>query len=160
MKEQRTVNALVETSVVKGQRYAEGYAAIFNKRSNDLGGFMEIVTPGAFGKTLKESDVRALWNHNTEHVLGRINAGSLELSADSKGLHYRIALPDTSYARDLSALLERRDVNQTSFTFRTVHDYWDRTEWGMPLRYLHDVQLIEVGPVSFPAYTETTAGME
>lgn len=136
-----------------------GYAAVFNSRSQNLGGFVETIEPGTFRKTIGESDIRALWNHNADHVLGRNRSGTLRLSEDSTGLQYEVDLPDTSQARDLRELIERGDVNQSSFGFTTLDDSWGLTDDDFPLRSLREVQLFDVSPVTYPAYLDATIGM-
>lgn len=157
--ERRMVPGEVETRAKGSSIWVEGYASVFEKRSGNLGGFLEVVKPTAFNKTLREADVRALWNHDPQYVLGRTGAGTLELSVDTSGLYYRSLLPNTSYARDLAALLERRDVRESSFTFFKVQDEWDLTEEGYPQRSLVEVGLIDVAPVTFPAYPDATSGV-
>lgn len=157
--ERRTTHGEVEARAKGSNIYVEGYASVFEKRSGNLGGFIERVKPSAFNKTIREADVRALWNHDPQYVLGRSGAGTLELSIDNSGLYYRSLLPNTSYARDLAELLERRDVRESSFTFFKVQDEWDLTEEGYPQRSLVEVGLIDVAPVTFPAYEDATSGV-
>lgn len=157
--ERRITTGEVETRAKGSNIYVEGYAAVFEKRSENLGGFVERVKPSAFNKTLREADVRALWNHDPQYVLGRTGAGTLELSIDNSGLYYRSLLPKTSYAMDLAALLERRDVRESSFTFFKVQDDWDLTPEGYAQRNLIEVGLIDVAPVTFPAYPDATSGV-
>jgi HK97 family phage prohead protease len=157
--ERRTTTGEVEARAKGSSIYVEGYASVFEKRSGNLGGFVERVKPTAFNKTIREADVRALWNHDPQYVLGRSGAGTLELSIDQSGLYYRSLLPNTSYAKDLAELLERRDVRESSFTFFKVQDDWDLTEEGYPQRSLLEVGLIDVAPVTFPAYEDATSGV-
>jgi HK97 family phage prohead protease len=157
--ERRMTTGEVEVRAKGSNIYAEGYASVFEKRSGNLGGFIEKVKPTAFNKTIREADVRALWNHDPQYVLGRSGAGTLELSIDNSGLYYRSLLPNTSYAKDLAELLERRDVRESSFTFFMVQDNWDYTEDGYPQRSLIEVGLIDVAPVTFPAYPDATSGV-
>lgn len=157
--ERRMTTGEVEFRTKGSNLYVEGYASVFEKRSGNLGGFVERVKPTAFNKTIKEADVRALWNHDPQYVLGRTGAGTLELSIDKSGLYYRSLLPDTSYAKDLAALLERRDVRESSFTFFKVQDEWGLTEEGYAQRDLIEVGLIDVAPVTFPAYPDATSGV-
>src|SRR5437868_2661973 len=103
--ERRYVVSELEVRHDGSQPVIEGYAAVFGKRSQDLGGFVEVVENTAFNKTIKEADVRALLNHDANHVLGRNKAGTLDLSTDDSGLYYRAKPADTSYARDLMMLL-------------------------------------------------------
>lgn len=132
-----------------------GYAAVFNSQSEDLGGFIETIAPGAFAETL-DGDVRALWNHDSKFVLGRTTNGTLKLAEDERGLRFEVQPPETSYAADVMALVRRGDVNQMSFGFEVVDDEW-RTEAGINYRTLKKVRLFEVSPVTFPAYAETSA---
>jgi len=157
--ERRMITGEVEARAKGSNIYVEGYAAVFEKRSGNLGGFVERVKPSAFNKTLREADVRALWNHDPQYVLGRSGAGTLELSIDHNGLYYRSLLPNTSYAKDLAELLERRDVRESSFTFFKVQDEWGLTEEGYAQRDLIEVGLIDVAPVTFPAYPDATSGV-
>jgi len=133
-----------------------GYAAVFNKLSDVLGGFREKIAPGAFRKTLKEADVRALFNHDPNVVLGRTSTGTLSLKEDDKGLFMEIEPPDTAPARDLLTLIERGDVDQASFAFRVIVDEWKNEESEMPIRTLKEVQLFDVSPVTYPAYPQTS----
>lgn len=136
----------------------EGYAAVFNKRSSDLGGFFEQIQPGAFKKTLKEQDVRALWNHDANYPLGRMSAETLRVAEDDNGLHYELTLGSQTYARDLAISMERGDVKESSFLFRAIKDDWT-TEEDYPIRTLQEVALYEVSPVTFPAYPDATSGI-
>lgn len=140
----------------------EGYAAVFGLPSEDLGGFREIVRPGAFKKTLGEADVRGLVNHDPNYVLGRTKSGTLSLKEDIHGLRMTLEPPDTQYARDLMASMKRGDVDQMSFGFTTVRDEWlyqNNEETGKEeiVRTLIEVKLFDVSIVTFPAYPQTTA---
>lgn len=157
--ERRMIPGEVEARAQGSNIYVEGYASVFDKRSGNLGGFVEKVRTTAFNKTIKEADVRALWNHDPQYVLGRTGAGTLELSIDDSGLYYRSLLPNTSYAKDLAELLERRDVRESSFTFFKVQDEWEVNDLGQAERSLIEVGLIDVAPVTFPAYPDATSGV-
>lgn len=140
----------------------EGHAAVFNRYSQNLGGFVEQVAPGAFAKTIAEADVRALFNHDASMVLGRNKAGTLRLAEDNVGLAYEIDVPGTQLGRDLAVSMERGDISQSSFSFRVVGpdgDDWSLTDQGMPLRTLREVALYDVGPVTFPAYLDADSGV-
>lgn len=136
-----------------------GYPAKFNTRSQDLGGFYETIMPGAFSRTLREgADVRGLINHDPNLVLGRNTAGTMRVVEDKIGLRMECDLPDTQYARDLAACVERGDISQGSFRFRCMTDNW-RYENGDTLRELQDVDLSDVSVVTFPAYEDTQVGV-
>lgn len=160
MFERRTTTSTVELREEAGKaRRAVGHAAVFGRFSQNLGGFVEQVAPGAFTKTIEEQDIRALFNHHEDHVLGRLGAGTLRMTEDDEGLAYEIDLPDTTIGRDVATLLARGDVSGSSFGFRVIEDEWGETEQGFPLRTLKQVSLRDVGPVTFPAYTDSKAAL-
>lgn len=130
----------------------EGYAAVFNSLSEDLGGFREQIAPGAF-KSSMDGDIRALWNHDTGQVLGRTTAGTLQLTEDKRGLKVRIMPPKS--ASGLVESVARGDVDAMSFGFTIDKDSWQKTATG-PVRTLHGVNLKEVSIVAFPAYKATS----
>ncbi|WP_402465780.1 HK97 family phage prohead protease [Isoptericola aurantiacus] len=137
-----------------------GYAAVFNRHSQNLGGFVEMVDPGAFTKSLADQvPVMVRGNHDDAHLLGTTWAGTLKLEVDGTGLRYTVDLPDTSSGRDWKALAARGDVKWSSFAFRTIDDEWSATEQGFPLRTLRAVQLVDVAPVNSPAYLDTTVAV-
>lgn len=134
----------------------EGYAAVFNSLSEDLGGFYERIQPGAFKKTLMEADVRGLWNHDPNYVLGRTKSETLALREDELGLAFEIEPPATQWARDLLTSMRRGDIDQMSFSFRTIKDKWESVG-DQIVRTLIEVKLFDVSPVTFPAYPQTSA---
>ncbi len=139
-----------------------GYAAVFNSKSENLGGFREIIKPGAFDRTLADkADVRGLFNHNSDIPLGRTTAGTMELSTNKTGLRYTITPPDTQAARDVMASIRRGDVDGSSFSFTVGEggDDWHEDKDGRVTRTLTDVDLFDVGPVTFPAYLKATAAV-
>lgn len=146
-----------------GGMVIEGHAAVFNRLSQDLGGFVERVAPEAFNSTLRQGvDVRALFNHDSNLILGRTSAGTLDVYTDAEGLAYRVktADPPRSYEQDLQISVQRGDVTQSSFGFRVIDDEWGLTERDYPLRTLREVSLAEgdVSPATFPAYLDTDVG--
>lgn len=152
------------TTSPAGRKVVEGYAAVFNSRSqvlrdDDGEPFVEQIRPGAFTRSLVEADVRGLYNHDTRYLLGRRGAGTLRLSEDSKGLAYEVELADRSYDRDLEISLERKDVFGSSFSFATVEDEWTEGPDGVVVRELRAVHLFDVGPVVFPAYLLASASI-
>jgi HK97 family phage prohead protease len=139
-----------------------GYAAIFNSMSEDLGGFREIIRPGAFERALASGqDVRGLVNHDPNLLLGRTASGTMRLAEDDRGLRYEIDPPDTQVATDLITLLERGDLDGSSFAFTLAEngDAW-RDEHGKVVREIHKVgELFDVGPVVYPAYRATVSSV-
>jgi len=142
----------------KGLRHITGYAAVFNSLSDNLGGFREKIDKGAFKKSIKKDDVRALKNHNTDYVIARTKSGTLKLSEDERGLKIDALPPDAGWARDLMVSIERGDIDQMSFGFMTISDRWE-TKDKEEIRTLEEVQLFDVSPVAFPAYPDTAVGL-
>lgn len=168
--ERRTVPAGdIEVRVLDGDAglyEMVGHAAVFGDLSEDLGFFeswYERIAEGAFASVLRKNpDVRCLFNHDSNYVLGRTSAGTLELDEDEVGLFYRCAVGDTSYGRDLRTLLERGDVTQSSFAFRVARhgDTWEEDDDGNLVRTIHQFsELYDVSPVTYPAYTTTDVGL-
>lgn len=133
-----------------------GYAAVFDSLSVEMWGFREKIAPGAFAASIEGDDVRALWNHNTDYVLGRTKNGTLELREDETGLAFELTPPATQLARDLVASVQRGDVDQMSFGFAVLEDAWDIDENEQYVRTLRKVKLYEISPVTFPAYPATS----
>ncbi len=132
----------------------KGIAVPFDSLSEDLGGFKERVAPGAFSNTIKKDDIRMLFNHNRDYVLGRTRSNTLTLEENEKGLKIENEPPDTQWARDLAISVERKDIDKMSFGFRTIKDSWNE-EGKIPIRTLEEVKLLDVSIVTFPAYHQT-----
>ncbi|KAA0965832.1 HK97 family phage prohead protease [Sporosarcina sp. ANT_H38] len=135
-----------------------GYAAVFNSKMTICDWYTEEIEVGAFAKAISESDVRALFNHNWDKVLGRTKSGTLQLTEDDRGLKFEIELPDTSTARDLVASMERGDINQCSFGFYPTVETWNYDVEPVH-RTLNEVELYEISVVSIPAYDDTEASL-
>lgn len=133
-----------------------GYFAVFNRDSADMG-FIEQVDPKAFDKTVKEADVRGLGNHDVNWLLGRAKSETLRLGIDSTGGWYEIDVneADPDGQRALQKV-KRGDWDGSSFSFKTIRDEWN-WDANPPQRRLLEVGLIDVGPVTFPAYPDATA---
>jgi uncharacterized protein len=160
-KEIRTISDKVEVrSSDDGQKKIVGYAAKFNTRSQDLGGFIEQIDRGFFDSCLKD-DIRALINHDANQVLGRTTSGTCKLSIDDMGLRYEIDPPETSYANDLLVSMQRGDINQSSFAFQVDYendgDSWEYDDSNdIYIRTLKKCKrLFDVSPVTYPAYEQT-----
>jgi len=139
-----------------------GYAAVFNTLSEDLGGFREQLSTGAFSDAIGASDVRALINHDPNLVIGRNKAGTLAMREDATGLYVEIVPPDTQAARDLVESMKRGDVNQMSFAFTVGKEdqTWARDGNGPWIRTIKKVsRLFDVSVVTYPAYTATEAAV-
>lgn len=137
-----------------------GYAAVFNRDSHDLGGFVEQVRPGAFKRVLERGDnVLALFNHSMDNLLATSAAGSLRLKEDGTGLRYEFDLDDTDPDHQrVIAKVKRGDLRGSSFAFRTSTDTdgWEATDTDHPRRIVNEVSILrDVGPVTTPAYGDT-----
>jgi len=159
-REYRTYNASIEIRADEGQevRKIKGHAAVFNEIAGDPLMFLEQIAPGAFSDSIGKDDVRALWNHNPDYVLGRNKAGTLSLSEDDRGLAIEINPPDTQWARDLMHSIDRGDVSQMSFGFRVLDQAWEVRD-GIDIRTLKKVELWDVSPVTFPFYEGTDVAL-
>lgn len=137
--------------------FLEGYFAVFNSVYELWPGATESIAPGAFDKSVS-GDVRALFNHNTDIVMGRTKAGTLELKQDSHGLWGRIRInrEDTD-AVNAYARIRRGDITGCSFGFEIAEEETDYREDGSIHWTLTKIApLYEVSPCTFPAYQETT----
>ena len=152
----RTATQPIEVREDGESRRLAGYAALFDTPAT-LGTFEERIAVGAFTATLGRDDVRALFNHDPNLVLGRTSNGTLQLQEDSRGLRYEVTLPDTTWARDLWASVQRGDITQSSFAFAVEADGEDwKRDRRPPQRILTAVRLFDVSPVTYPAYAQTT----
>ena len=135
-----------------------GYAAVYDRRSKDLGGMVEVIRPGAFDSILATNpDVMARYDHR--ELLGRTSSGTLRLQSTSKGLLYELDLPETR--SDIAELIRRGDIRGSSFAFRADKSgqTWT-TENGVKLRSIHSFSaLLDVGPVANPAYSDTSVAL-
>ena len=134
----------------------EGYFAVFNSNYDIWPGASESVAPGAFSETLG-GDIRALIDHETMYVLGRNQAGTLELREDSHGLWGSVLInPNDQDAMNLYARVQRGDVNQCSFGFDILDEETEYRDNGDVHWTIKAVKLYEVSVCTFPAYAETS----
>jgi HK97 family phage prohead protease len=161
--ERRFTPGLVEVRASDSERRTiGGYAAKFNKPSQNLGGFVEFIAPSAFNRSRGNSwpDVLARYNHDDNMLLGTTGAGAQRHGVDNVGLTYEADLPRSR--ADVYELIQRRDVQKSSFAFRVIGN--DGDEWGLsdqnfPQRTLLSVDLMDVAPVNMPAYPDTTSAV-
>ena len=160
MKEIRTFDGQIELRDDGGIPKIVGYAAVFNSLSQDLGGFREVIEPGAFDDVL-EDDVRALFNHEPNLILGRTKAGTLRIFVDERGLGYEATPGNRSYEVDLRESIARGDVSQSSFAFRVGADKFRKDDEGNVIRSITKIgRLFDVSPVTYPAYVDATTGIK
>lgn len=138
-----------------------GVAAVFDAETT-IGskpfGFRETIATSAFDAALERpDDVRALFNHDPNHLLGRTKNDTLKLTKTPEGLRYEVDLPNTASANDVRELIKRGDVTGSSFGFRVTADEWKEGEGDdLDLRTVTAVELWDVSPVTYPAYPQTS----
>lgn len=146
-----------QTREEDGKRYLDGYFSVFNQPYEVYPGWIEEIAPGAFARSLREGrDVKVLWNHNSDIVLGSTGNRTAYLSEDERGLHGPTEINEQDQdAKNAYARVARGDVRGCSFGFdiRAMEESWD--EDGTYRTRLTDVDLYEVSPCTFPAYTQT-----
>lgn len=156
--ERRIIKSEFKTREEDGRRYLDGYYAVFNFPYEVCPGWIEEVAPGAFSRTLREGrDVKALWNHDSNLVLGSTANRTASLAEDDHGLHGPVEINENDQdAKNAYARVERGDVRGCSFGFdiRGQEEWWDDN--GTYRTRLTDVELYEVSPCTFPAYTQTS----
>ena len=135
-----------------GTRKVEGYAIRFNEMSEDLGGFREVMAPGSVKLS---DDLRANFDHQTQYILGRTSAGTLETKVDDDGVWMRAYPPETTWANDMITSIERGDINQCSFEFYALDDKFEKRD-GEVLRTVLDANVVALSVVAVPAYPTTS----
>ncbi|WP_010293542.1 HK97 family phage prohead protease [Clostridium senegalense] len=145
------------------QKTIEGYVAKYNAESQILRDwwgdeFVEVIADGAFDNAIRNNTIKALYNHNTDYVLGSTKSQTLRLESDNIGLRFEIDLPNTQVGNDLYESVKRGDIDGNSFGFRVLNDKWSEIEkYGKKImkRTLLEVELFEISPTPFPAYEDT-----
>lgn len=138
-----------------------GYAAVFDQETDIGGQFREIIRRGAFAEAIKRDDVHALYNHDYAFVIGRMKAGTLQISEDDHGLRVEITPPNTQTARDLTENIRAGNIDKMSFAFTMEggKQVWSDTG-KTPLRTIEKVgALHEVSVVPRGAYPTTEIGL-
>ncbi len=126
-------------------------------------GFDEFFEPGNWTETIKTADVRAMFNHDTNWLLGRTKSQTLRLAETGEGhLDYEIDVnADDPNAMSVHARVKRGDVDGSSVWFRVLRDEWtypdEDSALEVPRRRILESALIETGPVTFPAYEAATS---
>ena len=138
-----------------GTQLLAGRGIPHNEWSEDLGGFRERIAPGAFREAIADGDIRVLYNHNPDIVLGRQSTGTARIEEREDGVHYEVVInEEDADAKSAAARIRRGDVSGNSFGFfveRAEDQTWEERD-GMMWRTIHRAQLRELGPQTFPAY--------
>lgn len=137
-------------------RTVRGYAALYNSETELRPGIFERIAPGAFSSAIQASDIRALLNHNPDHVLGRTKSGTLRVAEDQKGLSFEVDLPETR--ADVLESLKRGDIDQCSFAFTITDDGMDverRADGSKMITITKIERIYDVTIATYPAYEDT-----
>ena len=142
-----------------GKRYLEGYFSVFDEPYQVFDGWIETVAPGAFARYLAGGgDVKVLWNHDSNVVLGSTANKTAALNEDNTGLFGRVEINESDQeAVNAYARIQRGDVDGCSFGFDIARqeEWWD--ENGVYRTRITEVDpLYEVSPCTFPAYKATS----
>jgi HK97 family phage prohead protease len=142
----------------KSHPLIRGTAIVFDQRSTDLGGFVEVIRPEAFKRTLNEGiDLRAFFGHDPDKVLGRQSVGTLQVHVDHHGVHVEIDPPSPPEPPNLLQSIERGDISGMSFSFQLMPGGDEvKRENNQVVRYVEDMRVFEVSVVSMPAYEQTS----
>lgn len=159
LERRQTLGAVEKRAADEGVQRIGGYAAKFDKLSQNLGGFVERIAPGFFDSSRDSAWRGVMARYNHDLLLGTTAAGSLRLSIDATGLDYEVDLLDDMDSQRVFKLVTRGDVSQSSFAFYTTEDEWSVTDQGFPLRTLVGGALVDVAPVDSPAYLDTSTGL-
>jgi len=159
--EQRSLSGSLRAAASDDRFELHGLAAAYNVPSRDLGGFVECVAPGAFKRVLREGqDVKCLFNHSADAILGRVGNRTLSLADSPEGLRFAVKLnPESQQHRDLYASVKRGDVSECSFAFAVddAGQKWEQRN-GKRYRTLTDIKLLaDVSCVVYPAYPTGTS---
>ena len=161
MDEKKEVRSDYREVNAKGKRGIEGAGIVFNSKTK-ISWFYESILPEAVSDALLKSDIRALFNHDSNWVLGRVPAGTLELRKTPQGVYYYFDAPDTQAGNDVLVNVGLRNVTGSSFSFAIAKggDRWEDLPGGLTLRTVTKIEKIwDLGPVVFPAYEDTTAAL-
>lgn len=162
--ERRTIAVTAELRAAeegKESRMIHIRSAVFNTETKIGNWFREKIDPGFFDDVLADpnNDTVALFNHNSDKILGRASAKTLRLWKEEDALHGEFESPNTTAGNDLVESVKRGDITGCSFAFRVAEDEWiyDYEDDSNDLRILKKcAELVDVGPVTFPAYKETS----
>lgn len=144
-------------------RFVQGIGIVYDREVEIWPGFREKIRPGAFEKSIRnQPEIKSFFNHNPNYVLSTTRSKPALILEDSKkGLRFKSPIPPTTYGNDLRVNLERKNVRGASFTFTVAPDgeILTRDEKGVLHREIVKGEIYEIGPVTNPAYTRTTASL-
>lgn len=153
--EYRAGTGVAQVERSNGERRLEGLGIPLDQWSEDLGGFRERILPRAFEESIGSGDIRCVFNHNKDRVIGRRSAGTVEVWENASGVHYRAQPPATVWANDMLVSIERGDIRENSFAMEVKEDQWDQGA-DVLQRTVTKARLLELGPQTFPAYGQSS----
>lgn len=149
-------------------RMVYGYAMLYDTptllwESDDFQ-CVEVIERGAATEALKNSDIRALFNHNPNYILARTSSNTLVVRDDEKGLYFEFEAPETSVGNDLLVSIQRGDISQASFAFDISERSILREQKAdgkevVTITIRKMSELYDVSPVTYPAYKDTEVSM-
>ncbi len=151
------VRMVGDDAVVDAPKKISGHGSVWNTPA-DLYYFVELVKPGAFLESIAQDDIRCLFNHDSNLLLGRNKANTLRLFEDEVGLGFECIPGDTSVARDVVSHINRGDVSQCSIGFNALDEETYKQD-GIWYREITKAKLWDVSPVTFPAFVQTDVSM-
>lgn len=156
--ERRMISEPMEFREEGEEKFFQGYAFVYETRT-DIGEFTEEIARGAADDVMS-NDVRALFNHDPNIVLGRTKSGTLKIQSDQRGLMYQIKFnPNDTDHVNLRERILRGDVSESSFAFRKKEDKWEMRDGRKHRTVLKFQRLVDVSPVTYAAYNDATVAM-
>ncbi len=121
--------------------------------------YKEVILHGAID--FENQDVRCLFSHDNRYVLGRTKNNTLKLETRDDGLYFAVDIPNTTWASDLSKSVKRGDIDKMSFGFYPLESRWlddsaTMQKYGMAVKEISKLHLVEISIVSSPAYSQTS----
>lgn len=139
-----------------GCKRISGMAVPYGSPSEDLGGFREVIEPGAFADSLAGgNDIVADVEHSKmDRKLAKRSRGTLELRDTQPGLYATISLPATSVGRDTEEEVRGGLLDGMSIGMKVLKDSF-AGKAGEVVRHVHKAILRSVSLTGFPAYPQT-----
>lgn len=140
------------------KKMMSGYAVKWDQLSEKMGWyyrFREKFKKGSFADSLRDDKQMALWNHNTDMILGNTKNGTLRVLEDDTGLRFENDLPDSEWGKCAHECIKRGDVDGVSFGFKMLGEEWDESDLDNITRTITKAKLFEISPTPFPAYSQS-----
>jgi len=151
----------VESLEIRGDgdsRTVRGLGVPYGRKSEDMGGWREVIAKGAATNSVANNDIALLWQHDQTQPISRVSANraALVLEERSTGVWFeQDASAFTEYQLDKMA---DGVVHQMSFGFYAEEQTWDE-EAKPVMRTISQMNLLELSPVTFPAYPSTKVAL-